>query len=228
VRTVSWKRNLSATSGTTTTISLSAVSCGPGGVVGSRSVVAGGHVIGSTIGAKSIARGSISLGSYLVILAVQVLGLGTIKVEPPVTDEVVLVEDGAVGTEEGVFAQTSETISGTDVEYLAFGLGISVVASINLTLAREASLRSFSVDGIVLAWDTGNAGLQHVKSWVTSGCVFGLSTGIAVKWGWGIGGTIVGRWGVLTTSTSAGSGTTTASAVATVTESVRGNSQGKG
>ena len=34
------------------------------------------------------------------------LGGGAVEVEPPVADEVVLVEEGAVGTEEAVLGQT--------------------------------------------------------------------------------------------------------------------------
>ena len=34
------------------------------------------------------------------------LGGGAVDVEPPVTDEIVLVEEGAVGTEEAVLGQT--------------------------------------------------------------------------------------------------------------------------
>ena len=48
----------------------------------------------------------VSLGSVLIIETVEVLGGGAVEVEPPVTDEVVLVEEGAVGTEEAVLGQT--------------------------------------------------------------------------------------------------------------------------
>ena len=69
----------------------------------------------------------VSLSSILVIEAVEVLGCGAVKVEPPVADEVVLVEDGSVGTEETVLGETTSSISCTDVENLTLSLLISIV-----------------------------------------------------------------------------------------------------
>ena len=164
---------LTATSGTAlTTISLSAISSGTpsGGVIGSRSVVGGGsHVSGSTVGAKI--SGGVSGGTFggdLVVAAVQIFGFGTVKVEPPVADEVVLVEDGSVGAQEAVLAKTAQAVGSTNVEHLAFGLRVGIVTAINLTFAGEAGLRGLSIDGIVLAGDAGNAGLQHVEGCVTA------------------------------------------------------------
>lgn len=57
----------------------------------------------------------------------QVLGLGAVNVEPPVADEVLLVEDGSIGAEEGVLGQATLGVVGTDVEGLALSLGISIV-----------------------------------------------------------------------------------------------------
>ena len=161
---------LTATSGTAlTTISLSAVSSGTpsrsGGIIGSRSVVGGGsHVSGSTIGSKI--SGGISGGTFsgdLIVAAVQIFGLGAVKVKPPVADEVVLVEDGSVGAQEAVLAKTAQTVGSANVEHLALGLGVGVVTAINLTFAGEAGLGGLSVDGVVLAGDAGNAGLEHVE-----------------------------------------------------------------
>ena len=70
----------------------------------------------------------VSLSSILVIEAVEVLGCGAVKVEPPVADEVVLVEEGSVGAEEAVLGETAGSVSCADVEGLAFGLWVSVVA----------------------------------------------------------------------------------------------------
>ena len=67
------------------------------------------------------------LGSDLVVEAVEILGGGTVEVEPPVADEVVLVEESSVGTEEAVLGQTSSSVSSADVESLALSLGVSVV-----------------------------------------------------------------------------------------------------
>ena len=72
------------------------------------------------------------LGSDLVVEAVQLLGGGTVEVEPPVADEVVLVEESPVGAEEAVLGQTSSSVSSADVESLALSLGVGVVTSIHL------------------------------------------------------------------------------------------------
>ena len=69
----------------------------------------------------------LSLSSEVVVQAVETLGLGTVEVEPPVADEVVLVEDSTVGAEEAVLGQTSGSVSSADVESLALSLGVSVV-----------------------------------------------------------------------------------------------------
>ena len=59
------------------------------------------------------------LCSYLVIEGVEPLGQGAVHVEPPVADEVLLVEDGPVGAEEGVGDQVAINVSqGTEVECL--------------------------------------------------------------------------------------------------------------
>ena len=78
-----------------------------------------------------ISSSSLSLGSDLIIQSIETLGFSAVKVEPPVTDEVVLVEDGSVGAEEGVLGQATLAVSGTDVENLALRLGVSVVACQN-------------------------------------------------------------------------------------------------
>ena len=57
-------------------------------------------------GAGSGSGGGLSFGGDLLVQAVQTLGLSAVEVEPPVADEVVLVEEGSVGTEEAVLGQT--------------------------------------------------------------------------------------------------------------------------
>ena len=71
---------------------------------------------------------SFPLGGDLVVPGVEALGLGTVKVEPPIADEVLLVEDGAVGAEEGLGGEAAKTIRDTNVESLATGVRVSVVA----------------------------------------------------------------------------------------------------
>ena len=67
------------------------------------------------------------LSSDLVIKRVKALGLGAVNIEPPVADEVVLVEDGAIGAEEGDGGEFALVIGCTDVEDLTLGLRVSVV-----------------------------------------------------------------------------------------------------
>ena len=83
-----------------------------------------------TVGSRGIVSSTsgFSLSSNLLIQGVEALGFGAVKVEPPVADEVVLVEDGAVGAEEGVLGKTTLAVSGADVEDLTLSLGISIVA----------------------------------------------------------------------------------------------------
>ena len=52
---------------------------------------------------------------------------GAVNIEPPVTDEVLLVEKGSVGAEMGVLDEVCVAEVRTDVEPLALGLGVGVV-----------------------------------------------------------------------------------------------------
>lgn len=59
---------------------------------------------GSSIRGLGLRSGSGSTsGSNVVVEAVEAFGFRAVKVEPPVTDKVVLIEDGSIGAEEGVF-----------------------------------------------------------------------------------------------------------------------------
>ena len=51
----------------------------------------------------------------------------------PITDEVVLVEDGSIGAEEGPLGPRTVTVLGADVEDLALSLRISVVTWTGIT-----------------------------------------------------------------------------------------------
>ena len=79
-----------------------------------------------------------------------------VHVEPPVADEVLLVEQGAIGTEEGEFGKSSITVAGTDVEGLALGLRITIVASVYLTVTDKSSLRNLSINRVVLPRGAGD------------------------------------------------------------------------
>lgn len=63
----------------------------------------------------------------LVVAAIESLSRGAVKVEPPVADEVLLVEYGAVGAQERVLGQATFTIGRADVEHLALSGRISIV-----------------------------------------------------------------------------------------------------
>lgn len=68
------------------------------------------------------------------------------KVVPPVADEELLVEDGAVGAEERVVS----AVFLADVEDLALCVHVTIVASILLVFAAEFSARDGTVDRIIL------------------------------------------------------------------------------
>ena len=76
---------------------------------------------------RLVAGQGVPLGGDLVVEAVEVLGGGAVEVEPPVADEVVLVEESSVGAEEAVLGEAASSVSGADVESLALGLGVGVV-----------------------------------------------------------------------------------------------------
>jgi hypothetical protein len=62
-----------------------------------------------------------------------------------------LTEDGTVGAEERVLGEAALAVSGADVKNLAFGLGVGVVASVNLPNTTKAGIRNFGINGIVLS-----------------------------------------------------------------------------
>ena len=92
------------------------------------------------------------------VQVIEVLCYRAVDVEPPVTDEVLLVEEGAVGTEEGVLYAATAPVVGTDVKGLALSTGVGIVATVTAgpALALEVSFGDFVKDGIVLARDTGD------------------------------------------------------------------------
>ena len=77
-------------------------------------------------------RVGLTLRGDLIVDAVEILGHRAVHVEPPVTDEVLLLEQSAVGAEEGVLGASSHSVIGTDVEHLTLGLGVRVVTAIHL------------------------------------------------------------------------------------------------
>merc|ERR550539_1176155 len=156
----------------------------------------GGVTVLSSSSVLSLVRGagqSFPLGGDLVVEAVEVLGGGAVEVEPPVADEVVLVEEGSVGTEEAVLGQTSGSVSSADVESLTLSLGVGVVTSINLTVTDEGSLGDLGVDGVVLSWNSGDVGGEGSKGRVvTSGLVGGHGVAGGVHGDVGVVGVVGG------------------------------------
>ena len=53
--------------------------------------------------------------------------LRAVHVEPPVADEVLLVEQGAVGAEEAVLEQRAAAVRSADVESLTVGISVRIV-----------------------------------------------------------------------------------------------------
>jgi hypothetical protein len=93
--------------------------------------------------------------SDISIQRIKSFSQSAIYVEPPVTDEVLLVEKGAVGTEEAVLDEPRVAVICTDVESLAVRLGVSIVP-FDLGVAEEGGLWRVNKDGVVLAGDTRN------------------------------------------------------------------------
>merc|ERR1719397_765519 len=150
------------------------VPCVPGGLaicsLGIVEDVRGGVIaadgcssIGSSVRADCVgsSSGSLPLGSNLVVQGVETLGLGTVKVEPPVADEVVLVEDGSVGAEEAVLGEATSAIGRANVEDLALRLGVGIVSSVNLSVTGKARLGDLGIDWVIFSGDSRNGFLKH-------------------------------------------------------------------
>jgi hypothetical protein len=89
---------------------------------GWRTIVGLGSAVGSIVGG-----GGFTFGGDFFVQGIEAFGFGAVKVEPPIADEVVLVEDGSVGAEEGVLGKSTLSVGGADVEHLALGLRVSIV-----------------------------------------------------------------------------------------------------
>jgi hypothetical protein len=130
------------------------------------------------VGFGSVGSGSgvgFTFGGDVLIQGVKALGLGAVKIEPPVADEIVLVEDGSVGAEETVLGESSLAISGTDVEHLALGFGVGVVSSINLSVASKSRFRYLGENWVIFPGNPGNCLFQHSQV-IVRGYVIGSSS----------------------------------------------------
>ena len=106
---------------------LGSLSYAGGGVVASDGGGVGGGVGALGGGGRGSGGGGFPLGGDIFVKGVESRGGGAVEVEPPVADEVVLVEDGSVGAEEGVFGEASVAIVAANVKHLALGLGIGII-----------------------------------------------------------------------------------------------------
>ena len=81
--------------------------------------------------------------------------LRTVHIEPPVTDEVLLVKQSSVGTEEAVLDQRVAAVRSTNMESLTVSVCVSVVP-FYLVSTGKLGLRRGHEDGIVLSWNSGD------------------------------------------------------------------------
>lgn len=89
----------------------------------------------------------------VVIQNVKSWRIGTVHFVPPLARELLLIENSAVGAEETVL----DTSVLTEVDHLAGGLGVGVVARQRLVLARERCLGNGDKGWVVLTGNTGDA-----------------------------------------------------------------------
>merc|ERR1712088_378791 len=119
--------------------------------------------------------GGFTFSSNIFVQRVESFSFRAVEVEPPIADEIFLVEDGSVGAKEGVFGKASKTISGTHVECLAVGFGVGIVSSFYLTVASERCFWGFSKDWVIsswLSWDRLQKPIKSlviISSWSSSG-----------------------------------------------------------
>jgi len=76
--------------------------------------------------------GCFPLCCNLSIQGIQPLGLRAVKIKPPVTNEILLVENCSIGTEERVFGETSLAITCANVKDLTLGIRVTVISPIHL------------------------------------------------------------------------------------------------
>ena len=100
------------------------------------------------------------LSCILIVDGIERLSERAVHIEPPVADEVLLLEDCSVGTEEAVLGQTSVAVITTDVEHLTLSLGVGIVTSLHQPIADEGGVRHLGVDGIVVPGDPWDVLLQ--------------------------------------------------------------------
>ena len=81
--------------------------------------------------------------------------LRAVHIEPPITDEVLLVKQSTIRTKEAVLGEVFTAKVGTDVESLALSFWISVV-TLYVSITEETRARRSGVDGIIFSWGAGD------------------------------------------------------------------------
>ena len=121
------------------------------------------HLVSAGAGVGLPVRG------HLLVQRVEAASEAAVHVEPPVADEVLLGEQRAVGAEEAVLGEAAGAVPSADVECLALGLGVSVVASVCLSLAEEGGVGNLGEDGVVVSGDSRDHLLQVVSAVICPG-----------------------------------------------------------
>ena len=94
----------------------------------------------------------------IVVEVIIVLRSAAVYIVPPVAGEVLLLEHRTVGADEAVLdqAEVAGAAGEADVEHLARGLRVAVVAAAHAVLAAEARVRDRGIDGVIHPGLTGN------------------------------------------------------------------------
>ena len=134
------------------------------------------HLVSSGAGVGLPVRG------HLLVQRVEAASEAAVHVEPPVAHEVLLVEQRAVGAEEAVLGEAAAAVSTADVEDLALGLGVSVVASFHLAVAGEGGVGNLGEDGVVVSGHPGNVLLQVAAAATAAGAKVSPPPGLYWDW----------------------------------------------
>ena len=94
----------------------------------------------------------------VVVEVIIVLRSAAVHIVPPVAGEVFLLEHSPVGADEAVLdqAEVAGAAGEADVEHLAGGLRVAVVAAAHAVLAAEARVRDRGIDGVIHPGLAGN------------------------------------------------------------------------
>ena len=83
------------------------------------------------------------------------LNLRAVHIKPPVTDEILLVEESTIRTQEAVLGQITSTKVSTNVEGLTLSFWVSIV-SLYKAITQETGFWRSSKDGIIFSRGAGD------------------------------------------------------------------------